>query len=417
MVSTTNTYKLCREIGSGGFGQVYFAERVSRPSSPVVIKRSFKDDRYSFDSLIKEAYNLEVISGWVPHTVGYRECGEINGCSALVLDRACSSKNPSDVLNIEQQLCAKGTDAFSWQQMVSCMKQLFECLAALSEWKRLHADLKPSNLTFNFDSNQLYVLDWGASKRLASFQKTRRLGTTETSRAPELILDKKVYDCGTDVWAAGVVLFHIYTGGHRPFSYAGQNTTFKFVLGALGKPSEIYLNSCGVKSREILKYCDGRYKKDWKAIVLAAAEKRKDTKERTDQIIALLERIFCYEGRISASEALSLPLFQSDIQIKLDCDEIPLKERKQLFLSTLGFQIPLSARCVHLPVNENREYEMHIGTAEKCLHTFKATLCNGMSICVSRSEDTFNVKVEEGFLFKLNERIEKLYLSLEEHKG
>lgn len=378
-------------VGFGTYGEVYLGTSKSEPPSPVAVKFA-RSDWDGYEDLGSEAAIMLKINGLIPHTVQLRDHYVLKGkIGILVLDRAYSSNNLADIpLNMKQKLM--GVTTFSSRQVISCMKQLLECLAALKVRKILHRDIKTANLVFNQESNQLYVLDFGLACRMENHVNSND-AMTETYRAPEMFLFQEKTDFGIDLWGAGIVFFEIYTGGLLPFGFY-ENEVIRHILTNMGLPSDTYLKSCKAKKEVLSKLCHESFKLDWKAMILKAAKERRD-EVHAEKIIDLLEKIFCYEGRISVEEALNHPLFQLDVHVKLDCEGVPKGERRGLFFSTLGLQIPLSARCIHLPMTLKREYEMQIGTVEKCLHAFKATLHPGGLIRVSKVKDTFSVELDK----------------------
>lgn len=91
---------------------------------------------------------------------------------------------------------------------------LFSALAALTEMRRLHRDVKPSNVLLD-SSGAVALSDFGLARTLDAEGKAHSFVGTQRFLAPER-LRGETYDCSADVWAAGVTLWSAATGRH-PF--------------------------------------------------------------------------------------------------------------------------------------------------------------------------------------------------------
>ncbi len=93
------------------------------------------------------------------------------------------------------------------------IKQLFSAISYLVGEGVAHRDLKPENILFDKDFN-LKVSDFGLSRmangRNHDFKLTSKVGT-EGYKPPEVDLGDYT-GLQTDIFAAGVILFVIYTG-------------------------------------------------------------------------------------------------------------------------------------------------------------------------------------------------------------
>ena len=89
------------------------------------------------------------------------------------------------------------------------------------EAKVIHRDIKPENCMLN-KRNELVLVDFGVSKCFEEENDVVR-GTAGTMNyfAPEIVRtgvkNKVVYGRKCDIWAAGVTLYNIASGGKKPF--------------------------------------------------------------------------------------------------------------------------------------------------------------------------------------------------------
>ena len=77
-----------------------------------------------------------------------------------------------------------------------------------------HRDIKPENILIG-DNDQVKLCDFGWCVDVSKGERATFCGTIEYM-APEIINDKS-YDCSTDIWSLGVLLYEM-THGYSPFS-------------------------------------------------------------------------------------------------------------------------------------------------------------------------------------------------------
>jgi len=102
------------------------------------------------------------------------------------------------------------------EQVFTIGIQVAEALDYAHEQKVVHRDVKPGNIIFDLDKNQLKVTDFGIAC-LTDNSRTRT-GTVLGSpyyMSPEQIAGKKV-DGRSDLFSLGVTMYQLFTG-HLPF--------------------------------------------------------------------------------------------------------------------------------------------------------------------------------------------------------
>lgn len=101
---------------------------------------------------------------------------------------------------------------------------LVESMRYLHQQNIAHRDLKPENLLLDSQFN-LKVVDFGFATRMQpNKQQKTRLGT-EKYMAPELLYHRPYDGKKVDVFAAGVILFVLYSG-HPPFNQATEHDPY-----------------------------------------------------------------------------------------------------------------------------------------------------------------------------------------------
>ncbi|MCW5960636.1 MAG: protein kinase [Pyrinomonadaceae bacterium] len=206
-------YKVIGELGYGGMGAVYLAERtdgkfeqkvalklLKREMNTAAVRRRFDQERSILASLEHPNIARLLDAGTTGDKIPYIAMEYVNG---LPIDDYCSRHD----LNLNQRL------------------ELFRevCFAVDFAHRNLivHRDLKPSNILVN-EGGKPKLLDFGISKILsdevenAGSKTITKLGVMTPSYAsPEQIQSKSV-TTATDIYSLGVILYELLSG-HRPF--------------------------------------------------------------------------------------------------------------------------------------------------------------------------------------------------------
>ncbi len=223
-------YTLVREIGRGGMGSVWLAQRSDgRYQGQVAIKfmqaallRPGDIERFVREGQLLARLDHPHIARLLDAGVGPSH-GQHAGQPYLVLDYV--DGQPIDAHCQQRQLDTPAR--------VRLMLQVLAAVAHAHSRLILHRDLKPSNILVTADG-QPKLLDFGIGKLLADAEAptpastapsatpanphdelTRRAGLAFTTRyaAPEQLLAQEV-TTATDVYTLGVLLYGLLGGGH-----------------------------------------------------------------------------------------------------------------------------------------------------------------------------------------------------------
>ncbi len=210
---TFGAYKVVRELGYGGMGAVYLAERadgkfeqrvalklLKREMNTAALRRRFQQEREILASLEHPNIARLLDAGTTEDKIPYIAMEYVEGSP---IDDYCNKYN----LNLVQRL------------------QLFQNVCSAVDFAHrnliVHRDLKPSNILVTNDG-QAKLLDFGISKIISSELENSdsatitRLGVMTPGYASPEQLQNKSVTTATDIYSLGVILFELLSG-HRPF--------------------------------------------------------------------------------------------------------------------------------------------------------------------------------------------------------
>lgn len=213
-------YRIAREIGYGGMGRVYRAERADGLWERDVALKVVRRDLPSREILDRFVYERRILARLDHPNIarlldgGATEDGQPYFAMELVegspINRFCDENR----LTVDQRL-----DLFL--RVCDAVQYAHQNLV-------IHRDLKPTNIQVTQES-EVKLLDFGISKLLdAGIEGDEVAGPvtrvggiqamTPEYAAPEQLLGQRV-TTATDVYSLGVILYELLTG-HRPYRFA-----------------------------------------------------------------------------------------------------------------------------------------------------------------------------------------------------
>lgn len=208
-----DAYKIVRELGYGGMGAVYLAERVDgkfeqkvalkllkREMNTAALRRRFQQEREILASLDHPHIARLLDAGTTDDGVPFIAMEFVEG---LPLDNYCDQQS----LDLPARL-----DLF--RRVCSAVSYAHRNLV-------VHRDIKPSNILVD-DEGVPKLLDFGISKILSaeleqpSSATVTKLGVMTPGYASPEQLQGQSVSTATDIYSLGVVLYEMLTG-HRPF--------------------------------------------------------------------------------------------------------------------------------------------------------------------------------------------------------
>ena len=203
-------YVVHRKLGEGGMGQVYLAEhvRMGRRSALKVMHPGMMHDADAIARFNREASNASRISH--PNVAAIYDFGETSD-GLIYLAMEFVEGEPLTSL-VERQ------GALPALRAAAIASQVADALAAAHDMGIVHRDLKPDNIMLargREGADVVKVVDFGIAKSTGgSAQRVTRtgfiVGTPEYMSPEQLAGD--TLDGRSDVYALGLVTFHLLTG-------------------------------------------------------------------------------------------------------------------------------------------------------------------------------------------------------------
>ena len=264
-------YRLFEELGRGGMGVVYKAEdlELNRPLALKFLSPELTQDPNHKKRFIQEARLASALNH--PHICTIYEVGEEKGCPYIAMEY------------VEGRILAGiiPPEGLPTEAVLRFGVQIADALRYAHERGIIHRDLKTSNLMIS-PEGRAKILDFGLAKcirndDLKQLSKSQQSLTEEGSLmgtlhylAPEVLRGEPA-GRQSDIWAAGVVLYEMTTGG---LPFRGQ-TGFEVTSAILRDKPFPFPARVAMTLREIIQRClekdtSQRYKRAEE--VLAAIE-------------------------------------------------------------------------------------------------------------------------------------------------
>ena len=201
-----NRYFLRELVGSGGMADVYLAWDQLRNAKMAVkvLRRDLSSNARFFDRFANEADILRKLEH--PNIVRLFEFEQEGQISFIVMQWVEGSNLRQVLTNSRQPL-----------SLDDCSKVFEAVCSALHyahENRIYHCDIKPANIMLDIKGNAFDTLltDFG----VAQLSETTGGGGTPAYMAPEQFTGDAI-DARTDVYALGITLFELLTGGTTPY--------------------------------------------------------------------------------------------------------------------------------------------------------------------------------------------------------
>jgi len=215
-----NQYRLGRKLGSGGMGEVYFAEHqlLKRPCAIKLIRHELAGNPRVFARFEREVRATAALSHW--NTIEIFDYGRNDDGAFYYVMEYLPGLSLSELVHRHGPMAPA--------RVIYLIRQACDALHEAHNAGLVHRDIKPANLMSAFRGGHHDVaklLDFGLVKTLSEDQSVHlsQEGTVAGSplyMAPEQILNTGPADARTDIYGLGAVAYFMLTA--RP-PFTGEN--------------------------------------------------------------------------------------------------------------------------------------------------------------------------------------------------
>jgi len=210
-----NRYRVDKFLGRGGMAEVYRIWDKQR-SATLAMKLLYEDlamDKVFLRRFKREAQTLAQLSH--PHIVRYYGLEQVGPLAFMLLDYI-------DGKNLKQVIF-ESNGPLSVEVVHYVLHAITSALQYAHNQGFVHCDLKPSNIMFDH-RGAVYLTDFGIARLSDAATATMVGAGTPAYMAPEQVIGMDPTP-QTDIYALGIVLFEMLTGGERPFTGEQATTT------------------------------------------------------------------------------------------------------------------------------------------------------------------------------------------------
>lgn len=210
-------YYLSELLGQGGMADVYLAwdkKRLTNVAIKKLHREKERDDRFGH-LFAQEAKLLRELEH--PGIVRIYEYIDQGNFSFIVMDYV-------EGTNLREAILQR-RKPYSLIEITPLLTAVCTALNYAHQNKVLHCDIKPANILLHKDGRVL-VTDFGVARwagRASKGKKTISSGGTPRYMAPEQFESSKLSP-SADIYALGIILFEMLSGGQVPFNGEGQGS-------------------------------------------------------------------------------------------------------------------------------------------------------------------------------------------------
>ena len=247
-------YKIIRELGSGGMGEVYLANDtiLNRRVALKVLHQNLLSDNQSSGRLLREAQAAAILDH--PHICAIHEISETDDGSFIVMQYV-EGETLADIL----------TKPLTARKSLDLAIQIADALSEAHAHRIIHRDIKPANIIVN-EKGQAKVLDFGLAKFIEAeslkdtVERLRSSGAvmgTVPYMSPEQLCGKSL-DARTDIFSFGAMFYEMLCG-QQAFAKESNAETISAILNDQPDWTRIPARLQSIVQKSLKKKRDERY--------------------------------------------------------------------------------------------------------------------------------------------------------------
>jgi serine/threonine protein kinase/WD40 repeat protein len=211
-----NRYQVKEFIGRGGMAVVYrvWDQQRSVHLAMKVLLDDLAEDRVFVRRFRREAHTLENLQH--PHIVRFYGMEQDDLTVFMLMDFV-------DGTNLRAEIARQRGRPSASRRIQEVMEPVCSALSYAHNSGYVHCDVKPGNLLIN-SRGEVLVSDFGIARMTESSTMTMIGIGTPAYMAPELVQGKEP-TLQSDIYAMGVILYEMLSGGERPFNGERARTT------------------------------------------------------------------------------------------------------------------------------------------------------------------------------------------------
>ena len=298
-------YDKIEEVGKGGIGIVYKAKDkiLERTVALKILNQSAIKDQRDIERFCSEAKKVARLKH--PNIVDVYNYGQI-GNDYFITMEFIEGINLFDLIERKHPIVI--------EVILLIARELFKALAHSHQNGITHRDIKPRNIMITYE-NEVKVLDFGIAVLIDDLIKDEKdvISGTPLYMSPEQIQHSET-DHRTDIYSAGVTIFHLVTGS-IPFD---GNTYLEIMEKHLKEPVP-----------SIKEYRADIPEKLIKIIEKCMAKNKENRYQSTAQVLKELNGIKDSSGNAFITEQARLKIFdRKKLSTTISCEDPQILKRK-----------------------------------------------------------------------------------------
>jgi formylglycine-generating enzyme required for sulfatase activity len=202
-------YRVDSLLGRGGMGDVYKVWDSQRAVflAMKVLHADLAEDRVFLRRFAREAETLSTLQH--PHIVRFYGLEQDGRITFMLMDYVEGTTLRGQIFDAQKPFLA--------EQVIKIIRPVCSALHYAHQMGRVHCDIKPANIMLE-SGGKVLVADFGIARLLENSTTMTMVGAgTPAYMAPEQVVGKNPTR-ETDIYALGIILYEMLTGGERPFT-------------------------------------------------------------------------------------------------------------------------------------------------------------------------------------------------------